>query len=181
MEEEEMTEKGGFKKNKQPSKRELQLELQQQKALASQLGEHLGIMAPYSERMMKACFDVLGAAHRQQKAIGLAVSLGPDYVDQIRKTLELICDTVAEFAGDWKRTQEPGFVEADVSQLPKIEDVQLKCERCGWDGTVGTAVPDVDGDGSLGCPKCGKVAKEKKKPEKGDGEQAEADRGTVSE
>jgi len=30
---------------------------------------------------------------------------------------------------------------------------------CGWSGIVDNCIPDVDGDGSLGCPKCEKVVK----------------------
>ena len=36
-----------------------------------------------------------------------------------------------------------------------ILDVPMVCPECGWLGIVGSAVADVDGDGSLGCPKCG--------------------------
>ena len=39
-------------------------------------------------------------------------------------------------------------------ELRSILDVKVKCPACGWSGTVGDAEPDVDGDGSLGCPKC---------------------------
>lgn len=35
-----------------------------------------------------------------------------------------------------------------------IQDVQMKCSRCGWLGSVGRCEPDVDGDGNLGCPAC---------------------------
>lgn len=38
----------------------------------------------------------------------------------------------------------------------KITEVPCKCE-CGWTGTVWDCEPDIDGNGSLGCPKCGKV------------------------
>ena len=31
------------------------------------------------------------------------------------------------------------------------------CRKCGWWGTVGEMEPDVDGEGSLGCPYCGSV------------------------
>lgn len=42
----------------------------------------------------------------------------------------------------------------------RIEDVAMVCSECGWTGTLGEAVPDVDGEGSLGCPMCLSVAKE---------------------
>lgn len=38
--------------------------------------------------------------------------------------------------------------------MQKIGDVRGSCSRCGWWGTVYEAEPDVDGDGSLGCPQC---------------------------
>ena len=39
----------------------------------------------------------------------------------------------------------------------RITDVACVCPVCGWTGTVGECEPDVDGDGSLGCPKCNAV------------------------
>lgn len=35
-----------------------------------------------------------------------------------------------------------------------IGDVKCRCIYCEWAGTVYDCEPDVDGDGSLGCPKC---------------------------
>lgn len=40
--------------------------------------------------------------------------------------------------------------------LPSIGNVACICS-CGWRGTVYDCEPDVDGDGSLGCPECLKV------------------------
>jgi hypothetical protein len=37
-----------------------------------------------------------------------------------------------------------------------ITEQPCKC-TCGWTGTVYDCEPDVDGDGSLGCPECEKV------------------------
>jgi len=39
-------------------------------------------------------------------------------------------------------------------QLRSIAMVPCRCDVCGWRGTVSRAVPDIDGDGSLGCPVC---------------------------
>lgn len=36
----------------------------------------------------------------------------------------------------------------------RITDVKCKCPECRWEGTVGECEPDIDGDGSLGCPAC---------------------------
>lgn len=41
-----------------------------------------------------------------------------------------------------------------LEPLPKIGDVKCKCLSCGWEGCVNDCEPDVDGDGSLECPKC---------------------------
>jgi len=38
-------------------------------------------------------------------------------------------------------------------KLPKIGEVRVWCS-CGWSGRVYDCEPDVDGDGSLGCPVC---------------------------
>jgi hypothetical protein len=44
-----------------------------------------------------------------------------------------------------------------VSQrLTSIGDYPATCQ-CGWSGTVDECIPDVDGRGNLGCPKCEKV------------------------
>ena len=40
--------------------------------------------------------------------------------------------------------------------MQRITDVAAVC-ICGWIGTVGDTEPDIDGDGSLGCPRCQRV------------------------
>lgn len=35
-----------------------------------------------------------------------------------------------------------------------ILEVHVKCPVCNWKGTVFDAEPDVDGEGSPGCPRC---------------------------
>jgi len=40
--------------------------------------------------------------------------------------------------------------------LGRITDVKCRCP-CGWSGTVADCIGDVDGDGSLGCPRCESV------------------------
>ena len=48
-------------------------------------------------------------------------------------------------------------VKAVINQfLPSIIEYPLECE-CGWAGSVGEATPDIDGDGGLGCPDCGRL------------------------
>lgn len=46
--------------------------------------------------------------------------------------------------------------------LPSILDVLMRCESCGVVSRLGDCEPDVDGDGSLGCPvpDCGGIAHE---------------------
>ena len=44
-------------------------------------------------------------------------------------------------------------------RLQSITSIFCRCKKCRWYGTVGQCEPDVDGDGSLGCPKCFEVIK----------------------
>ena len=41
-----------------------------------------------------------------------------------------------------------------MSNLGSIMDAVLVCPRCHVETTVGNAEPDIDGEGSLGCPYC---------------------------
>lgn len=41
-----------------------------------------------------------------------------------------------------------------LPELKSITEMGMVCPKCDWTGTVYSAEPDVDGDGSLGCPKC---------------------------
>lgn len=41
-----------------------------------------------------------------------------------------------------------------MSDKQSIMDVVMICPECGIRVKVGRAVPDIDGDGSLGCPVC---------------------------
>ena len=36
----------------------------------------------------------------------------------------------------------------------KITDVRMFCPVCQWQGQIINCEPDIDGDGSLGCPRC---------------------------
>ncbi len=42
-------------------------------------------------------------------------------------------------------------------QLKSIPDEPCRCQKCNWSGTVDDCIPDIDGEGSLGCPKCGSM------------------------
>lgn len=46
--------------------------------------------------------------------------------------------------------------------MKSILDVAMQCPQCGWKGLVRDAEPDVDGDGSPGCPvtECGGIVAE---------------------
>jgi hypothetical protein len=46
--------------------------------------------------------------------------------------------------------------------MKSILDVRMQCRMCGAISRAGDCEPDVDGDGSLGCPvpDCGGIAKE---------------------
>lgn len=49
----------------------------------------------------------------------------------------------------------------DAEKLISILDVIMQCPKCRLSSRVGDCEPDVDGDGSLGCPACGGVVAEK--------------------
>lgn len=49
------------------------------------------------------------------------------------------------------------FKTAQPIHLKSIMDAGMFCQQCGWLGTVKDCEPDVDGDGSLGCPRCDSV------------------------
>ena len=48
-----------------------------------------------------------------------------------------------------------------TQKLMRITDVKLRCPECSLVTTVGDAEPDIDSDGSLGCPRCLYVLKKK--------------------
>jgi hypothetical protein len=54
--------------------------------------------------------------------------------------------------------------EHKMTELRSILDVPMKCELCGAVTRAGDCEPDVDGDGSLGCPlpDCGGIVREEK-------------------
>ncbi len=47
-----------------------------------------------------------------------------------------------------------------------LMDQPMKCTKCEWEGKLGECEPDIDGDGSLGCPECNEIAHEKGKLDK---------------
>ena len=49
--------------------------------------------------------------------------------------------------------------------MKRITEVDAWCSKCGWTGSVGECIPDVDGDGSLGCPTCETVVETEEKEE----------------
>lgn len=157
----------GFSKGKAPNKGTLQKDLQKYKQMAGEMSEHLGQMGQYCAAMMKAHYDVLGVIVRLQKntGISLAIGLSAKQADLIRTKLELIANTIVDYAADHRMNQEPGFAKADTSHLVKIGDVPMTCPHCRWDGTIGDCVPNVDEEGSLGCPKCKRIVTETRKPD----------------
>lgn len=40
---------------------------------------------------------------------------------------------------------------------PSITEYHLRCKDCGWVGRVDGVIPDIDDEGGLGCPECGRV------------------------
>ena len=48
-----------------------------------------------------------------------------------------------------------------MAKLGSILDVKMKCPECSLVTTVGLCEPDIDGEGSLGCPRCLYIMKRK--------------------
>ena len=44
--------------------------------------------------------------------------------------------------------------------MNSITDVKCYCQYCNWFGTLKDCEPDIDGDGSLGCPECSRVMRD---------------------
>lgn len=44
-------------------------------------------------------------------------------------------------------------MSAQHSIYRSILDVPMTCQKCGWTTRAGDCIPDVDGEGSLGCPR----------------------------
>lgn len=45
----------------------------------------------------------------------------------------------------------------NIGPLPSILDVKCWCDNCGWQGIIWDCEPIVDGDGTIGCPKCSNI------------------------
>ena len=45
--------------------------------------------------------------------------------------------------------------------MKSILDSDVKCTECGWHGIVDECIPNIDNDGSLGCPACQAIVEEK--------------------
>jgi hypothetical protein len=57
-----------------------------------------------------------------------------------------------------KINQEVGVLVTEKDIQPGyITDVPCRCMKCGWTGTVWACEPDIDREGSLGCPNCGYI------------------------
>lgn len=41
-----------------------------------------------------------------------------------------------------------------------ITDILVFCPKCSWWGRVGDCEPDVDDEGSIGCPRCKTVVED---------------------
>jgi len=89
------------------------------------------------------------------KVFVLCVPATPDDVLQTCAFSKLASRLTERAGGVAKASSERALRSANeaVKILQKIGDVKGSC-NCGWVGTVDEAVPDVDGDGSLGCPEC---------------------------
>ena len=72
------------------------------------------------------------------------------------------CDVPSELGQPELHSVPGGAIEMSWLCKIGIEDVPMKCQSCGTVSRLGDCEPDVDGDGSLGCPlpDCGGIAKE---------------------
>lgn len=83
-------------------------------------------------------------------------------------TIYLSVDTLCEFPPGRVESKTRISVKKPVSTktvlaaepLMKIGEVKTLCRQCDWYGTVYDCEPDVDGEGSLGCPECGAIVDE---------------------
>lgn len=46
--------------------------------------------------------------------------------------------------------------------MKSILDADAWCDSCLWHGIVDDCIPDIDGDGNLGCPECGEIVETEK-------------------
>lgn len=97
--------------------------------------------------------------------------INPDFLDGIREEYEEAEEeenhveypppgsfpfpgvTQEQWTNALKESSRP-IASMEHPTLMSITEVPLICLVCDWSGTVGTAEPDCDGDGSLGCPDC---------------------------
>lgn len=63
------------------------------------------------------------------------------------------------FTWEWSSHRTCAIIATAVAPPPpkhqhSILAHPMRCPKCSWRGPVGACEPDVDGDGSLGCPQC---------------------------
>lgn len=53
--------------------------------------------------------------------------------------------------------EAPKKIKSNATPAMRITDVPCLCRNCDWRGIVDECEGDADGDGGLGCPRCGKI------------------------
>lgn len=158
----------GFRKAQEPTKRDLQLEIQKLKAQVATASVHLTTMGPFMERMMRAHFEILGMANGQGKRLTLRLSMGPGKLAEVRKTLGDICRESFDFAVEYRKLNDPSFtvdkqenIDKVAEDLPgpnEVVEAMLYCTNCDWNGLEAQAITgrggDLQKDGHLLCPLC---------------------------
>lgn len=75
-----------------------------------------------------------------------------------KKFQELLRAENSRWVTGFERVGQKFAVLDANSELKSILDTHsnkmIVCDKCGWSGVVSDAVPNVDGKGSFGCPKC---------------------------
>jgi hypothetical protein len=64
---------------------------------------------------------------------------------------------VAVVGASWGRQKSYLYDTLRSGTLPSIGSVPVYCPKCHWRGTVYDMEPDIDGEGSLGCPVCNTI------------------------
>ena len=57
-------------------------------------------------------------------------------------------------------TPDPSVKSFEFTRLTSIHHAPMHCPACDWRGFLGLCVPDVNGEGDLGCPTCNGVVME---------------------
>lgn len=105
------------------------------------------VLVDYRRKICAVIISTVDIPAEHRKYI-YPVALGiepPDYVYVSRK----VFFNRLSITGIYNRRKE-----APPKTLQSIGSVACVCSKCNWQGCVYDCEPDVDNDGSLGCPEC---------------------------